>query len=417
MQSKLWLLMVTLLVVTMSELQTAGMLPYLARDLGVSTGEVGLLVSVYALGMAIGGPLLAIALRKGPPRRSLVLVVAAYGIIETLAPIIHEYWWLALIRLLTGCLAGAMFGLCVSFGARLAPRPDRIGPSIAIVMSGLMVGTVFGLPLSHFIAERWGWQVSFYALGIISLVVCLIDHFGLPALAAADSESGTQDARNLRKPALWGRFLVSLLTIGATYGAFSYFTPLLQQNAGFSPNATTVILFAYGLCTVVGNLIVGKFADDHAVGVLRIGHSLLFVSLVVLSLFSGTPPVTLAFVLVVGLVGVTMNPALIGRVVEVGGSGNLVSTVHTAVITSGVMVGTAISAGAMGIFGEDPVVATWTGAVLAVLAALVLATQSTRKKRPAPANPHNTRARHPYLRRDNRTEPVETRHEHQHLCG
>ncbi|MCT1591493.1 MFS transporter [Kocuria palustris] len=383
MQGKLWLLMLTLLVVTMSELQTAGMLPYMARDLGVSTGDIGLLVSVYALGMAIGGPILAIALRKGPPRGSLVLVVAAYGIIETLAPIIHEYWWLALIRLLTGCLAGAMFGLCVSFGARLAPSPDRIGPSIAIVMSGLMVGTVFGLPLSHFIAERWGWQVSFYALGIASLLVCLIDRAALPGLSAADTESASQDARNLKKPALWWRFMVSLLTIGATYGAFSYFTPLLEQNAGFSPNATTVILFAYGLCTVVGNLIVGKFADDHAVGVLRLGHSLLFISLVLISLFSDAPGVTLTFVLVVGLVGVTMNPAMITRVVEVGGSGNLVSTVHTAVITSGVMVGTAISAGAMGIFGDNPTVATWTGAVLAVLAALVLATQSTRQKQAA----------------------------------
>lgn len=383
MQGKLWLLMLTLLVVTMSELQTAGMLPYMARDLGVSTGDIGLLVSVYALGMAIGGPILAIALRKGPPRGSLVLVVAAYGIIETLAPIIHEYWWLALIRLLTGCLAGAMFGLCVSFGARLAPSPDRIGPSIAIVMSGLMVGTVFGLPLSHFIAERWGWQVSFYALGIASLLVCLIDRAALPGLSAADTESASQDAHNLKKPALWWRFMVSLLTIGATYGAFSYFTPLLEQNAGFSPNATTVILFAYGLCTVVGNLIVGKFADDHAVGVLRLGHSLLFISLVLISLFSDAPGVTLTFVLVVGLVGVTMNPAMITRVVEVGGSGNLVSTVHTAVITSGVMVGTAISAGAMGIFGDNPTVATWTGAVLAVLAALVLATQSTRQKQAA----------------------------------
>lgn len=385
MQAKLWLLMLTLLVVTMSELQTAGMLPYMARDLDVNTGDIGLLVSVYALGMAIGGPLLAIALRKGPPRGSLVFVVAAYGVIETLAPVIHEYWWLALIRLLTGCLAGAMFGLCISFGARLAPSPDRIGPSIAIVMSGLMVGTVFGLPLSHFIAERWGWQISFYALGIASLVVCLIDRIALPGLPAADTESASQDARNLKKPALWWRFMVSLLTIGATYGAFSYFTPLLEQNAGFSPNATTVILFAYGLCTVVGNLIVGKFADDHAVDVLRLGHSLLFISLVLISLFSDTPGVTLTFVLVVGLVGVTMNPAMITRVVEVGGSGNLVSTVHTAVITSGVMVGTAISAAAMGIFGEDPVVATWTGAVLAVLAAGVLATQSTRKKQPATA--------------------------------
>ena len=376
MKRYLYLLMATLLVVTMSELQTAGMMPYMAADLGVSTGTIGLLVSVYALGMAIGGPLVAIGLRGLPPRRALCLVVGAYAVFEILAPVVHEFWWLALIRVLTGCLAGAMFGLCISFGARLAPSPDRIGQNAAIVMSGLMVGTVVGLPVSHFIAEQWNWQTSFYLLGGAALVICLIDRLGLPSVEPASEESSVQDARALRKPALWARYLVSLLTIGATYGAFSYFTPLLEQNAGFSAGATTLILLAYGVCTVIGNLIVGRFADKHAVAVLRLGHALVFIALVILGLFNHLPAITLPFVLVIGLVGVTMNPALITRVVEVGGSGNLVSTVHTAVITSGVMVGTAISALIINLTGDDPAAAMWTGAVLAVVASIVLAAQT-----------------------------------------
>lgn len=379
MKRHLYLLMFTLLVVTMSELQTAGMMPYMAADLAVSTGTIGLLVSAYALGMAIGGPLVAIGLRGLPPRRALCLVVGAYALLEVAAPLVHEFWWLALIRVLTGCLAGAMFGLCISFGATLAPSPERIGQNVAIVMSGLMVGTVVGLPVSHFIAEQWGWQVNFYFLGAAALVICLIDRVGLPAVEPASAESSTQDAQALRKPALWSRYLVSLLTIGATYGAFSYFTPLLEENAGFSAGATTLILLAYGGCTVVGNLIVGRFADRHAIGVLRLGHALVFVALVVLGLFDHIPTIVLPFVLVIGLVGVTMNPALITRVVEVGGSGNLVSTVHTAVITSGVMVGTAISSLTIGLTGDDPVAAMWTGAGLAVLATLTLALQSRPK--------------------------------------
>lgn len=138
MKRHLYLLMFTLLVVTMSELQTAGMMPYMAADLAVSTGTIGLLVSAYALGMAIGGPLVAIGLRGLPPRRALCLVVGAYALLEVAAPLVHEFWWLALIRVLTGCLAGAMFGLCISFGATLAPSPERIGQNVAIVMSGLM---------------------------------------------------------------------------------------------------------------------------------------------------------------------------------------------------------------------------------------------------------------------------------------
>ena len=245
MKRHLYLLMATLLVVTMSELQTAGMMPYMAADLGVNTGTIGLLVSVYALGMAIGGPMVAIGLRRMPPRRALCLVVGTYAVFEIAAPLVHEFWWLALIRGLTGCLAGAMFGLCISLGARLAPSPERIGQNVAIVMSGLMVGTVVGLPVSHFIAEQWNWQTSFILLGGAALVVCLIDRIGLPDVEPASAESSTQDARALRNPALWARYLVSLLTIGATYGAFSYFTPLLEQNAGFSAGATTLIPVSY----------------------------------------------------------------------------------------------------------------------------------------------------------------------------
>lgn len=382
MKRHLYPLMATLLVVTMSELQTAGMMPYMAAELGVTTGTIGLLVSAYALGMAIGGPLVAIALRRHPPRRALCLVVGGYAVFEVVAPVIHEFWWLALIRVLTGCLAGATFGLCISFGARLAPSPERIGRNVAIVMSGLMIGTVLGLPLSHFIAERWNWQASFTLLGIAALVVCLIDRLGLPNLAIASTEASAQDAQALRKPALWARYLVSLLTIGATYGAFSYFTPLLEQNAGFSAGATTLILLAYGVCTVIGNLIVGRFADDHAVAVLRFGHLFVLVALVIIGLFNHVPAVTLPFVLVIGLVGVTMNPAMITRVNEVGGSGNLVSTMHTAVITSGVLVGTALGSLTINLTGtDDPAAAMWTGAGLAVLAMIALAVQTRSRQR------------------------------------
>ncbi|MEI9534952.1 MULTISPECIES: MFS transporter [Morganellaceae] len=378
MKRNLYILMATILVVTMSELQTAGMLPNIAADLQASTGQVGLLVSVYALGMAVGGPIIAYMLRRKSPRLVLTSIIAAYAVIEILAPVVHEYWWLALARLLTGCLSGATFGLALTFAARLAPSPDQIGRSVSIVLSGLMVGTVIGLPLSHFIATQWDWQSCFYLLGVAALLVSYIVLKWLPNLAKATEDESVADIQNLKSPKLWSRYLVSFLTIGAAYGSFSFFTPLLQQNAGFSSDATTLILLGYGLCTVIGNLIVGRFADAHPVGVLRIGHSALLIALVVLSLFSDVKELTLVMVLVVGLIGISMNPALITRVTEAGGTGYLVTTVHTAVITMGVTLGTMFSAFSMNIFGQDPVIATWTGAALVVVVLIVLAMQTMR---------------------------------------
>lgn len=389
MKKYLYVLMLTIMVVIMSEFQTAGMMPQIAADLGVSTGQVGTVVTLYALGMALGGPLLVYLLRHRPPKGSLLIVIGTYAALEVLVPLIHEFWWLALLRVLTGCLSGATYGIAVSYSARLAPSPEKIGEAVSIVLGGIMVGTVIGLPLSHFLAARWGWQSSFYILGIAAFAVFLISLLTLPAREAATQEAAAQDLRKLRSPKLWSRYLVSLLTIGAAFAGFSYFTPLLEQNAGFATNTTTLILLAYGIVSFIGNLIVGKFADQHAIGILRIGHTLLFVSLALLGAFSNAQPLVLAMVLIVGVAGVPMNPAMVARVAEIGGTGNMVSTVHTSLITMGVALGSAIGAIAIGRAGDDPSAAMWIGAAFAILATLTLATQARGRRQPL-RPPHAT---------------------------
>ncbi|MGJ4092073.1 MFS transporter [Corynebacterium macclintockiae] len=389
MKKYLYVLMLTIMVVVMSEFQTAGMMPQIVADLGVSTGQVGTVVTLYALGMALGGPLLVYLLRHRPPKASLLIVIGTYAALEVLVPLIHEFWWLALLRVLTGCLSGAAYGIAVSYSARLAPSPEKIGEAVSIVLGGIMVGTVIGLPLSHFLAARWGWQSSFYILGIAAFAVFLISLLTLPAREAATQEAAAQDLRKLRSPKLWSRYLVSLLTIGAAFAGFSYFTPLLEQNAGFATNTTTLILLAYGIVSFIGNLIVGKFADQHAIDILRIGHTLLFISLALLGAFSNAQPLVLAMVLIVGVAGVPMNPAMVARVAEIGGTGNMVSTVHTSLITMGVALGSAIGALAIGRAGDDPSAAMWIGAAFAVLATLTLATQARGRRQPL-RPPHAT---------------------------
>lgn len=384
-RNSLYLLMVTIAVTIMSELQVAGMMPAMSADLDVSIGQLGMLVSVYAAGMAVGGPLFAWFLRYSPPKGALLTIVAVYSLVQVLVPVVDAFWWIILMRMITGALAGASFGLSVTYGALLAESPQKIGEAVSIVLGGIMVGTVLGLPLSNVISNHWGWQSSFHVFGAITFLLFLACLAFLPKREAPTQDAATRDVQNLRMPRLWARYLVSLLTIGAAYASFSFFTPLLEDNAGFSTNATTIILLAYGVCAYVGNMIVGKFADTHAVAVLRIGHALLFVALLVLATFSNIQPLVLVMVIVVGFVGVTMNPALVRRVAEVGGTGTMVSTLHTAVISAGVTLGSSISGFMMTVLGDgnNPAIAMWTGALLAIFSALILATQvKTRRSRP-----------------------------------
>lgn len=374
MMRHLYMLMLIIMVTVMSELQVAGMMPVMAADLGVGTGSIGLLVSIYAFGMTVGGTTFAFLLRRQPPKAALLAIIACYSVAQVLVPLIDALWWIASVRFITGALAGASFGLSLSYAARVAPRPERIGQAVSIVLGGITIGTVLGLPLSHLIAESWGWRASFFVLGGVTFLLLLSAGRTLPKRDGATATAAGQDLDNLRLPALWMRYLVSLLTIGAAYASFSFFTPLLEVSSGFSSAATTGILLAYGLCAYIGNAAVGRLADTRAVEVLRSGLAALVVALAVLATCATNQPLALAMVLVVGLVGVSMNPALVTRVAEIGGMGTMVSTVHTAVISAGVALGSAMSGIAMSWAGDDdPTIAMWTGSglgLVAVIAAL-----------------------------------------------
>ncbi len=380
MKKTLYLLMLTMIIVVSSELQVPAMMSEMAEDLDVDTGRIGLLVSIFALGMALGGPVIAYALRHRPPKQALLTVVAAYAVPEMLVPVVHEYWWVVLMRILTGCLAGAAVGLSIVYATRLAPSTDKIGEAVSIVLSGIMVGTVVGLPVSHFIAGRWK-----LAGHLLHSRRCRPGR-----IRAQPPHACSEERRQCRRQCSGLAQSSSPQPVGALprelpdhrsriRGVLLLHSSSRGQRR-FGADATTLILLAYGLCALVGNLIVGKLADKHAVGVLRFGHALLFVSLGVLALAGQTQPLVLTMVLVVGLAGVSMNPPLVTRVVEIGGTGNLVSTFHTSVITLGITAGTALSALTISMFGNDPAVAMWTGSAFALLAAVTLALQRGRTR-------------------------------------
>lgn len=336
-------LMLCVLVVVTSELQTAGMMPYLAQGLNVNVGSVGVLVTVYALGMALGGPTIVFFGRKYPPRSSLLGAMLTYSVLEV-ATIMHSSMaWLVAARFLTGSLSGAVFGLALSFAARIAPTPATIPKNIAFVLNGLMLGGIIGMPLSHAIADSFGWQWSFILLGILALATSIIVGTTLPRLHATNQHDDSKDRRQLKNKTLWIRYAISLLTIGSVYAGFSFFTPVLQNEAGFSANTTSALLLIYGIFTLIGNFMVGNIAHKAATTILLSGHAVILVAMGTIYLFSEVKIATVLAVLAVGLFGVTLNPALVARVTEIGGAGNMVTSVHTGVITLGVTVGTALS--------------------------------------------------------------------------
>ena len=177
----------------------------------------------------------------------------------------------------------------------------------------------------------------------------------------------------------------STLIIGATFSAFSYFNPILTEVTGFSTGTVPALLIAYGAATVLGNTVVGRLADRRTVPVLAVGLLLNALFLTGFALLAAMPAPAVVCMLGIGLVGVTMNPAMVTRVQRTGNAGPLVNTVHSSFITLGVILGSSLGAVAIDTWGLRA--ALWLGAGMAVLGLATLLPEVTARRSGTPTGP------------------------------
>lgn len=347
-----------------SEFVVAGLMPQMADGLDVTVPQIGYLITAFAVAMAVGGPFLTVALMKLPPRTALMVLFAVFLTGNVLAAAATGYGVMLVARVITGVASQAFFGVGISLCAQLT-RPEVRGRAIAVVMNGLMLGTLLGLPLSTLVGERWGWRAAFWTITAITVVAAAATLLGVPRTDPAGNGGGFRDeVRVFRRPKLLLALSTSTLIIGATFSAFSYFNPILTEVTGFSTGTVPALLIAYGAATVVGNTVVGRLADRHTLPVLATGLLFNLVFLTGFAVWTDVPVPAVACMLGVGLVGVTMNPAMVTRVQRAGNAGPLVNTVHSSFITLGVILGSSL--GAVAIDGWGLRAPLWLGAAMAL---------------------------------------------------
>lgn len=358
-----------------SEFAVAGLMPQLAESLNTGIDRIGYLVTVFAAAMAFGGPLLVAALLRTSPKPALMIVFGIFFAGNLLAAVASSYSVMLIARVVTGVAAQAFFGLAVSLCMRLVDEDIR-GRAVSVAMSGLMLGTLLGLPLATFIGGRLGWQAAFWTVAVLAafaaaLTLVFVRDPGRPAEDEPPAAPSTAELRAFRSPRLLLALVSSTLIIGATFSVFSFLAPVLTRLGGFAESAVPLLLLAYGAATVVGNAVVGRFADRHTVATLLTGTLLNIVFLTGFAVCTTSQPAAVLFMLGIGLVGVTMNPAMAVRVQRAGGIGVLVNTVHASFITLGVIIGSALGSALIPLYGlRAPLVLGIVLAVLAVAAVL-----------------------------------------------
>lgn len=354
-----------------SELMVAGMMETLSEAFGITIGQVGHLISYFAFGVMLGGPVLTYVFLKlkVPYRPTLLALLAAYVLVQGFSAFISDHAILIAVRLIIGVLCAGCLSLSLATSMALVPIENR-PRAAAVVIGGFMVSNVFGVPLATIINQHWGWRVSFGLVALLVFVCLAVLVRTLPNVGGGKGGLNmAEELQAFKKLAYWKACATSCLILGASFAAFSYFVPILTSVTGLTMQVVPIILMLYGAANLAGNMITGRLAYRHSLTIMVIGLTVLSFSLIGMALLAQYAWLAVAFVILIGLSGVPMNPAMMARIVSVAHPGPLVNAVHTSVINIGLGGGTFLSGMAISA-GYEFRIALWIGAGLAVLGLL-----------------------------------------------
>jgi MFS transporter, DHA1 family, inner membrane transport protein len=348
-----------------SELLIVGVLNLVAGDLSVSVSAAGTLVTGYALGLAIGGPILT-ALTIKLNRRTILCGTLMLAVACNLIVALSTSYDLTLVaRTLNGALAGLFDAAAFAAGIAVVPR-ERAGRALAVVISGVAVSTAVGVPLGTLFGQALGWRGSYIAI-VVLIAITLIATVALVPSVPSTGGGVDGQARYAFAPRVLAVLALCALVFGAAFAALTYIVPFLQQVTGISGSLISVYLLAYGVATAVGSFGGGRFADRNAGRTLIVATIGVAGSLAALYLFGMNPILVALLLLALGAFVMGSGPSLQYRVVALAGpGGQLAQSLPASAINVGVAFGSFAGGVAIGIFTASA--AILTGLVIAIVA-------------------------------------------------
>jgi DHA1 family inner membrane transport protein len=355
-----------------TEFVIMGLLMEVGAELGVSIAEAGLLISGYALGVAVAAPVVTVLTARWPRKSVLVALMAIFVIGNAACALAPTYGLLMAARALTAFAHGTFFGVGSVVATGLVAA-DKRASAIAVMFTGLTIATIVGVPFGTWLGQQFGWRSTFWAvtaLGVAALaIILLLVPKDRDAPQRSDWRADLQAIA--RRPVLWG-LLTTVFGWAGVFAVFTYIAPILTRVTGLPATAVSPILFVFGGGLVVGNLLGGRLADRHLVA--AVFGTLIALGLVLALMTAGLrdPIATIAFV---GLLGVasfaTVAPLQMWVLEEAKGAGqSLASSLNIAAFN----LGNAIGAWAGGAVIDHGPGLAWTPLVSALFPLLGLAT-------------------------------------------
>jgi len=307
----LWALALSAFAIGTTEFVIVGLIPTIAASLQVSVPSAGLLVSLYALGVAIGAPLLTAMTGRVPRKQLLLGLMVLFTIGNLVAWMAPDYTALMAARVLTGLAHGVFFSIGSTIATSLVPK-EKAASAIALMFTGLTVALVTGVPLGTFIGQHFGWQATFLAVSLLGVIAVIGSAILVPSdIAGSKPAPLLTQLAVLKKPRLLLVYAITTLGYGGSFIAFTYLAPILQQVSGFAASTVSLVMLVYGVSVAAGNIWGGKLADRLGpVRALQIVFALLALVLLVLAFTAPSKPLVLITVLAWGAVAFGNVPGL-----------------------------------------------------------------------------------------------------------
>ncbi|MDG4714577.1 MFS transporter [Winogradskyella marincola] len=371
----LWALTISAFGIGTTEFVIVGLLPTVANDLNTSISSAGLLVSLYAVGVAIGAPVLTALTSQIARKRLLIAIMLLFIIGNGLAAIAPSFILLILARILTGFAHGVFFSIGSTIAASLVPE-DKRAYAISIMFAGLTVAIVTGVPLGTYIGQNFGWRATFIGVAILGIIGAVASYFLVPASIKTSKPLRIVDQlKVLKNRSILLVLSITALGYGGTFVTFTYLAPLLEEVTGFSSNMTSVLLLVYGIAIALGNVIGGKVSNKKPGKALIVMFALQAIVLFILYFTASSQIWSVVTLFFMGILAFSNVPALQLYVVKMSekylpGTEDVSSALNIAAFNVGIAIGAYV--GGLIIESSLGVGATpWVGSILVIVGFLI----------------------------------------------
>ncbi|KZX21686.1 MFS transporter [Rathayibacter tanaceti] len=314
-----WMLGVVAFVMGTTELIVAGLLPQVAASLDVSIAQAGLLITVFALGMVIGTPVMAVATLRLPRKATLIAALLLFAVAHVVAAS-TDVFAVVLVARFVAAIATGTFWAIGAVVAAAAAGPEAGAKAMGIMVGGVTLATVLGVPIGTAAGQVLGWQGPFWVLAILAAGCAVLLWKVLPRAENAEPGANLRaEFRRLRSARLWTIYAATALIQASFIGVYSYIAPQLTERAGIAQAIVPIIMIAYGIGALAGTTLGGRFGDRHPYTVIGVTVSGLIVTMAVLLVGGGNPAIATVFFTLMGLFGFAGTPILVSEALRTAG--------------------------------------------------------------------------------------------------